>query len=107
MRKFLIIVLLAIAACTSLEDFEIDLDEVELIKIPEWIIKGVKLVKEYFNKAKAWLKENNLWDPLVDTVLKYGKEGGMKLCTKTLPQESCEKIVDGIAKIIKDLSNNK
>ena len=97
MKKILIIFLLAIVACSSVE---IDaLEDIELINAPAWLVRGYDIIRDYFKKARAWLEENKLWDPLYNA-----RTYGMKYCTEMISQEACEKIVDGIIDIVKKLS---
>ena len=101
MKKFLIILLLALATCSSIEAIE----DIEFIDFPDWLVKGFNIIKDYFNKAKKWLQENKLWDPIKEAAEKYGREYGMKACTKFLSEDPCKKIVDGIINTIKNLSD--
>ena len=102
MKKILIIFLLAIVACSSVE---IDaLEDIELINAPAWLVRGYNIIKDYFKKAKAWLEENKLWDPLYNTIINKGRTYGMKYCTEMISEDACEKIVDGIIDILNKLS---
>ena len=95
MKKLLFLVLIAIAFCTTTEE-ENQLDEVldMLIKLPTW-----EEVKNFFKKAIKWLKDNELWDPLVNLVKKGLREAAMNLCMKTIKDENdCKSIVDFVIK---------
>ena len=105
MKKILIIFLLAIVACSSVE---IDaLEDIELINAPAWLVRGYDIIRDYFKKARAWLEENKLWDPLYNAIINQGRTYGMKYCTEMISQEACEKIVDGIIDIVKKLSEKE
>ena len=95
MKKLLFLVLIAIAFCTTTEEEHPIEDELDmLIKLPTW-----EEVKNFFKKAIQWLKDNELWDPLVKLVTKGLKEAAMSLCMKTIKDENdCKSIVDFVIK---------
>ena len=75
----------------------------DLMNLP---IKGVNglfkgKVGEFFRKLGeavkrgiAWLKQNNLWNPIIEQLQKLGTEYGNELCQKALPEEVCGPAVD-------------
>ena len=75
----------------------------DLMNLP---IKGVNglfkgKVGEFFRKLGeaikrgiAWLKQNNLWNPIIEQLQKFGTEYGNELCQKALPEEVCGPAVD-------------
>ena len=95
MKKLLFLVLIAIVFCTTTEEERPIEDELDmLIKLPTW-----EEVKNFFKKAVQWLKDNELWDPLVKLVKKGLKEAAMNLCMKTIKDENdCKSIVDFVIK---------
>ena len=95
MKKLLFLVLIAIVFCTTTEEerpIENELDI--LLNLPTW-----EEVKNFFNKAVQWLKDNQLYDPLVDLLKKKLKEAAMNLCMKTIKDENdCNSIIDFVIK---------
>ena len=49
---------------------------------------------EAVKKGIAWLKQNKLWDPLVDQLRNLGEKYGNEFCQKVLPEEVCGHAVD-------------
>ena len=97
MKKLLFLVLIAIAFCTTItteEQLPIE-DELDmLIRLPTW-----EEVKNFFKKAVQWLKDNELWDPLVKLVKKGLRDAAYNLCMKTIKDEKdCQSIVDFVIK---------
>ena len=95
MKKLLFLVLIAIAFCTTTEEERPIEDALDmLIRLPTW-----EEVKNFFKKAINWLKENELWDPLVNLVKKGLKEAAMNVCMKTIKDEKdCQSIIDFVIK---------
>ncbi len=100
MRKLLVLVLFAVVACSTLED---DLLELQPI-FDEVSLEGIDLsaLIELWNKAKAvfkkgveFLKENGLYEPLVDLLKKEGRPLALNLCIdKLASEETCTSIID-------------
>ena len=95
MKKLLFLVLIAIVFCTTTEEQLPIEDELDmLIRLPTW-----EEVKNFLKKAIKWLKDNELWDPLVNLVKKGLKDAAYKLCMKTIKDEKdCQSIVDFVIK---------
>ena len=51
-------------------------------------------LKEVVKKGIAWLKQNKLWEPLVNKVKELGAKYGNEYCEKVLPAEICGPAVD-------------
>ena len=100
MRKLLVLVLFAVVACSTLED---DLLELQPI-FDEVNLEGIDLsvLIELWNKAKTivskgvkFLKDNNLYEPLVNLLKTKGRELALNLCNdKLASEETCKDIVD-------------
>jgi hypothetical protein len=57
-------------------------------------------------KGIAWLKEKNLWNPLVQQLKSLGQKYGNEFCEKYLPSEICGKAVDFVLDhVIKEEGN--
>ena len=87
MRKFLCFVLIAMTFCSSIEEFKPEDFEI--------LLKGISWedVKNNFEKAIQWLKDQRLWEPIKKLLLKYGEEAAMKLCLKALQESTCKSII--------------
>ena len=77
----------------------------DILKVPIKGINGLfhgkvgeifRKLGEVVKKGIAWLKKNNLWKPLVDTLRDLGERYGNEYCTKILPDEVCGPAVDFI-----------
>ena len=95
MRKFLVIFLIAIVACAQINTF--DQTEVELEKTANEMAKQVigKAI-EVASKVKDFLKENELWDPLIKVLKEKGKIVAEKLCSKFAHPENCKTLFNNV-----------
>ena len=82
MKKFLAFLLIAIVACTTVEDltFESFWDK----------------IKDWFKKAVNWLKEIGVYDIIVNTLITLGKQAAIGLCSNFLSQDECESIINSL-----------
>ena len=102
MRKLLVLVLLAVVACSTLEDdlaeYKPIFDDVSLEGIDlSVLIKIWNNVKDCFQKAVDFLKENGLYEPLVNYIRTDGREYALKFCTnKITSKEVCTGIIDWV-----------
>ena len=106
MKKFLAILLIAIVACSTVSVVEEEEFDLEKIKLPNWLKKGWSKLKEKIKKVVEFLKENKLWEPILDFVKKNAVAAAKKYCYKYLEQEFCDELVDGAEKIIPILDKN-
>ena len=112
MKFFSAILLLVASTCSTIEEKFLDaenFDDVELEKfkigkIFKGIGKGIKklgkgAVKafhklgEHVKKGINWLKEHNLWDPIISKVKDFGTKIASGFCSKYLSQGICDKAV--------------
>ena len=94
MKKFLAILLIAIVACSTasvIEEKEIDLE-----KLPDWVVKGWSKILETFKKVVEFLKENGLWDQIVSLLKDAGKVAAKKLCLKVYDEEFCDELIGSL-----------
>ena len=49
---------------------------------------------DMIKKGIAWLKKNNLWNPIIEALQNLGVQYGNELCEKVLPPEVCGPAVD-------------
>jgi len=116
MKYFLAVLLLVAVTASTIEEQYLDVenfDEVELEKIRIGkIFKGIgRGIKSLTSKAKKafqklashvkkginWLKEHNLWDPLISKVKAVGGKIATGFCSKYLPSGVCDKAVGFIS----------
>ena len=93
MKKLLFVLLIAIIACQTLQEVEVE-PELEGINWKELWNK----VKKAFQDAKNWLQENGLWDPLINVIKEKGRQAGINWCKgrKKIPEDTCISIVNWI-----------
>ena len=94
MKKFLAILLIAIVACSTasvIEEKEIDLE-----KLPDWVVKGWSKILETFKKVVEFLKETGLWDQIVSLLKDAGKVAAKKLCLKVYDEEFCDELIGSL-----------
>ena len=108
MKKIIFVLLIAIIACST--DFAVEeFDDVELQKFdPKVIVDVWKKVKDFVDKAIKFLKENNLYEPLVDLIKKYGSKYANDFCVKQhkIEESTCKSIVDFLFGLIKKEKKN-
>ena len=109
MKKILFVLLIAFIACST--DFsDEEYDDVVLQKFdPTVIVDAWKKVKGIVDKAIKFLKENNLYEPLVNTIKKYGSKYAHDFCVKQikLDSDTCTSIVDFLFGFLKKLKKIK
>ena len=109
MRKFLFVLLIAIIACST--DFAVEeYEDFELQKFdPKVIVEAWKKVKAVFDKAVKFLKENDLYDPLIKAIKKYGIQFANNLCVKQhkIEETTCRSIVDFLFGLLKKLKKKE
>ena len=63
-------------------------------------------LRDVVKKGIAWLKENDLWTPIVEQIKSLGQKYGNELCEKFLTPEICGPAVDfALDHVIKDDEN--
>ena len=95
MKKFLLVLLVAVALSTTVEFEEPQLNGWE------WIEK----IKEVITQIINWLKENGWWDKIIDLIEKYGAPRAVDFCKEKLPspwnsfcQVAIDKIIEWLRK---------
>ena len=118
MKYFLAILLLVAVTSATVEEKYLDVDnteDIELeIKFLKKVFKGIggffkgtvgkafKSLKKHVQAGIKWLKDHNLWDPIVSKVKDLGKKVASGACNKYLKLDVCDQAVDFIAdKVIK------
>ena len=103
MKKILFVLLIAIIACSTDSPAE-EYDDVQLEKFdPKVIVDVWKKLKGVVDKAIKFLKENNLYEPLVATIKKYGTKLANDMCVKQhqIEESTCQSIVNFLFGLIK------
>ena len=95
MKKFLLVLLIAVALSSTVEFEEPELNGWE------WIEK----IKEVITQIINWLKENGWWDKIIDLIEKYGAPRAVDFCKEKLPspwnsfcQVAIDKIIEWLRK---------
>ena len=97
MKKLLILVLIAIAFCTAIEE---KTDDEIILQGVNWAELWEK-VKKYASQAKKWLQDNGLWEPIINLLKTYGREKAVNWCAQKIPYAVCSSIVDFILNYIR------
>ena len=101
MKKFLAILLIAIVACSTVEELDtFSLDDVALLGFdPKKFIELWKKVKGYVLRAVKFLKDNGFYDPLVAFLKKNLRSAALNFCEKKgIDLEFCQDIINFIVK---------
>ena len=103
MRKLLIILLIAIVACSTVEEFDTDDFLLEKINFdPKAFIEAWKKVKDVILKAIKFLKDNGFYEPIVNFLQQKAKPKAMKFCVEKIKDEGiCTSIVNFVFKFVK------
>ena len=101
MKKFLLILLIAVAASIKVEFDATDLQS----KWTDFWDNVLDFIESLPGKLKDlydWLKENGIWEDLIELLEKYGVPPAIKLCIEqTGWDELCKDIIDTIINWIK------
>ena len=87
MKKLLLFVLLIVYVSSVNED--------PVLEGVDW--KNVwEKVKKTYNDAINFLKDNDLYDPLLDLIKRLGKQAGVNWCKgdRKIPEDTCISIVN-------------
>ena len=95
MKKFLLVLLIAVALSSTVEFEESELNGWDWI---DKLVGGVKKVIE-------WLKKNGWWDQIIDLIEKYGAPRAVDFCKEKIPspfnafcQAAIDKIIEWLRK---------
>ena len=97
MRKFLLVLLIAVIACNDVVD-TIDLDDAELRNIFQKIGDTFKKLWDKVKGVVNKLKSLGVWDSIVNAAKTVGKLAAKALCNKYDSSGKCGDIVDKIIK---------
>ena len=96
MKKFLAILLIAIVACETVQDLEL---EGILSGIVDWFKKIWNKLRDAVKKAVNWLKENGYYDLLKGKIIEMGKAAATAWCSQYVSAELCSNAVEGVSKL--------
>ena len=85
MKKFLAFLLVAVITCVTVE--EVTLEKNIFRRFGDWI-------KKQYEKVKAWLKEHQYWDIIVNTLRDAGKQAAKEVCGRVMDGDTCDKLID-------------
>ncbi len=103
MKKLIIFSIIICISCSFAMANEDEDIEVLLKGFDFSIIEKIwNSVKDYVEKAVAFLKEIGLYDKLIELLEKYGKPYVTQYCTSfKIPENVCTSIIDFLLKLIK------
>ena len=101
MKKFLLVLLIAVAATATVQ--------IETSELNNWFTDWLKKIGQFFKalggklkQVYEWLKENGYWDQIVELVKKYGVPKAIEFCTNVFHAEDlCTDIINLLASFIK------
>ncbi len=96
MKKFLAILLIAIVACETVQDLDL---EGWWGKVKDWCKKVWHKLSDAVKHAVNWLKENGYYDLLKGKILEIGKAAATAFCSTYLGPEFCANAVEGVSKL--------
>ena len=101
MKKFLLILLVAVAASVKIEFDGTDLES-KWTDFWKKVWEFIKTIPARLKDVYEWLKKKGIWQDLVDLVQKYGGPKAIEFCKeKTGWDNFCKDIVDYIFKWLK------
>ena len=98
MKKFLLVLLVAIVASVSVTFEEPELEGIDWKKVWQFICSLVGELKALYEK----LKKSKYWDELINILEKYGKQKAIDFCIdKTHLDAICVMLVNKLFEILK------
>ena len=98
MKKLLFFVLIVALFCFSIEENNVDDDDVLLELSLKKIWRGLK---KSFKKTVNFLKKAGIYDLIVKQLKKSGKKAAVDVCKEKFDESSCNDMIDIIDKNIK------
>ena len=103
MNKFILVLLIAVASCVTVE-----FDGSNLEGFWDWIKSVWGSIENFFKDIPGYLKEiydklkdKGYIEQLLELVNKYGKPKAVEICKSWIESESCSDIVDFIFGLLK------
>ena len=94
MKKFLLVLLIALVASATIQFDTGDLNG----GILDWFKKIGQFIASLWGKLKDlydWLKENGLWDQVLSLAKEYGKPKAVELCASYFwDEDTCSGLID-------------
>ena len=101
MKKFLLILLIAVAVSVKVEFDGTDLEN-KWKDFLEKVWEFIKTIPEKLKKLYEWLKEKGIWNDLIDMLEKYGAPKAIQFCAeKTGWGNFCKDLVERIIKWVR------
>ena len=96
MKKLLILILIAIIVCSGInpsEENEENKSNNHFREIPQWVLSESNS-NDYFPRLMTWLKENNIYEKILETV----EDDDFDDCCKFLAIDPCRKLFENLKK---------
>ena len=91
MKKFLAIFLIALVACETVEDLDLEW--------PKWLTDAWNWVSNAAKNAFNWLKDKGILDAVKNVAISAGKAAAIAWCTPYLSTPVCTLAVNAICSI--------
>ena len=101
MKKFLAIFLIAIVACETVNDIDLESWWTDIRdKVEDAVKSAWDKLTDAVKNAVNWLKEKGIYDMVKDKVVQIGKAAAITFCTPYLGPTICASAVEGVAQLI-------
>ena len=97
MKKFLAIFLIAIVACETVEDLDL---EGLWSKIKKVVKSAWDKLSGAVKKAVNWLKDKGIYDLVKDKLVQLGKAAATTFCSAYLSPAVCAPAIEGLCTIV-------
>ena len=100
MKKILAILLIAIVACETIQEIDLESWWTDIRdKVEDAVKDAWDKLTEAVKKAVNWLKEKGIYDLVKDKVIQLGKAAAIAFCTPYLGPAICASAVDYLAQL--------
>ena len=97
MKKFLAILLIAIVACETVDDFDL---EGLWKKIKKAVKSAWDKLSGAVKKAVNWFKDKGIYDIVKDKLITLGKAAATTFCSAYLSPAVCAPAIEGLCTIV-------
>ena len=103
MKKILAILLIAIVACETIQEIDLESWWTDIRdKVEDAVKDAWDKLSDAVKKGIDYLKEKGIYDLLKDKVIQAGKAAAIAFCTPYLGPAICASAVEGVSKLIEN-----